>query len=358
MTEFLNQTYFNNTVQQYLTALGIFIVGIICVHVFKVVVVGAFKKWAKKTETTVDDFLVRGVERSVIPLFYYGIFYLALTSLTLHPKVTKSIDVVSVILITFFAIRVIISSLKFALNSVLRKRDEGDIKAKQYNGIIAIASAFIWVFGFVFLLDNLGFNVTTVITGLGIGGIAIALAAQAILGDLFSHFVIFFDRPFEIGDFIVVGDKRGNVEYIGLKTTRIRALDGEQLVFSNTDLTNSRIHNYKKMEKRRVVFKLGVVYQTSANQLAEIPGIVRKIIETQTDTAFDRGHFSSFGDFSLNFEFVYFVLSSDYAKYMDVQQTINLAVYKEFEDRGIEFAYPTQTLFLTKENNESSSEKI
>ncbi|MBZ0200599.1 MAG: mechanosensitive ion channel family protein, partial [Ignavibacteriaceae bacterium] len=316
MNEFLNQTYFSNTVQLYLTALGIFIVGIICTHVFKIAVIGTFKKWTKKTETTVDDFLISGVEKSVIPLFYYGVFYLALTSLTLHPKAAKWIDIISVILVTFFAIRVIISSLKFALNSFLSKRNKGDIKAKQYNGIIAIASAFIWVFGFVFLLDNLGFNITTVITGLGIGGIAIALAAQAILGDLFSHFVIFFDKPFEIGDFIVVGDKRGNVEYIGLKTTRLRALEGEQLVFSNTDLTNSRIHNYKKMAKRRVVFKLGVIYQTPANQLAEIPGIVRKIIETQPDTAFDRGNFSSFGDFSLNFEFVYFVLSSEYAVYM------------------------------------------
>jgi small-conductance mechanosensitive channel len=200
-------------------------------------------------------------------------------------------------------------------------------------------------------MDNLGFNISAVIAGLGIGGIAIALAAQAILGDLFSYFVIFFDRPFEVGDFIVVGDKTGTVEYTGIKTTRIRALSGEQLVFSNTDLTNSRIHNFKKMQERRVVFKLGVVYQTPTAQLEEIPKIVRAIIEKHTDVRFDRGHFASYSDFSLNFEFVYFVFGAEYVKYMDTQQSINLEIYKEFEKRKIEFAYPTQTLYLNKENH-------
>jgi small-conductance mechanosensitive channel len=161
--------------------------------------------------------------------------------------------------------------------------------------------------------------------------------------------VIFFDRPFEVGDFIVVGDKVGNVEYTGIKTTRIRALSGEQLVFANTDLTNSRIHNFKKMERRRVLFKLGVIYQTTADQLEEIPKLVREIIEKQEDAVFDRGHFANYGDFSLNFEFVYYVLGSDYVKYMDTQQKINMSIYRTFENKGIEFAYPTQTLFVSKE---------
>jgi len=198
-------------------------------------------------------------------------------------------------------------------------------------------------------MDNLGFNISAIVAGLGIGGIAIALAAQAILGDLFSYFVIFFDRPFEVGDFITVQDKVGTVEYTGIKTTRVRALSGEQLVFSNTDLTNSRIHNFKKMQERRVVFKLGVIYQTPASQLEQIPKIVRGIIEKHNDVRFDRGHFATFGDFSLNFEFVYFIIGSDYVKYMDTQQSINLEVYREFENRKIEFAYPTQTLFVNKE---------
>jgi small-conductance mechanosensitive channel len=166
---------------------------------------------------------------------------------------------------------------------------------------------------------------------------------------LFSYFVIFFDRPFEVGDFITVQDKVGTVEYTGIKTTRLRALTGEQLVFSNTDLTNSRIHNFKKMQERRVLFRIGVVYQTSAAQLKEIPQIVKNIIEKHSDVRFDRGHFATYGDFSLNFEFVYFVIGSEYVKYMDTQQSINLEIYDEFEKRGIEFAYPTQTLFVNKE---------
>ena len=211
--------------------------------------------------------------------------------------------------------------------------------------------------GLVFLLDNLGFKVSAVITGLGIGGIAVALAAQTILGDLFAYFVIFFDRPFEIGDFIIVGDKLGSVEYIGLKTTRVRSLSGEQLVFSNKDLTDSRIHNYKKMERRRVVFQLGVIYQTTLEQVKEIPAIVKQIIENQKDTAFDRGHFAKYGDFSLNFEFVYYVVGSDYNKYMDIQQAINLEIYKVFEEKGIEFAYPTQTLFMSMLNSNNPEQK-
>ena len=352
MREFLDQIYFENSVQQYLMALGTLVLGLALIKIFAKLVLGRIKKWAESTETQLDDFVIRGVEKTIIPLLYYGVFYLALNTLTIHPKAEKWIHIFSAIIITFFTIRVITSTLKFSMNAYLVSQSGGEIKAKQFKGITAIASAFVWVFGFVFLLDNLGFNVTTVIAGLGIGGIAIALAAQAILGDLFSYFVIFFDRPFEIGDFIVTGDKRGTVEYIGLKTTRVRSLDGEQLVFPNTDLTNSRLHNFKKMKRRRAVFKLGVVYQTSPEQVVEIPNIVKKIIESQTDTVFDRGHFSSFGNFSLNFDFVYFVLGSDYTKYMDIQQEINIAIYREFQAHSIEFAYPTQTLFLAKENND------
>ena len=200
------------------------------------------------------------MKKSVIPVLYVLAFYLSVKTLTLNPKAERTIDVVSVILATFFIIKIITSTFRFGLTSYIKMKAEAEEDAerriKQIRGITAIVSFFIWVLGFVFLLDNLGFQITTVIAGLGIGGIAIALAAQAILGDLFSYFVIFFDRPFEIGDFIVIGEFRGNIEYTGIKTTRIRSLTGEQLVFGNSDLTNSRIQNFKRMEKRRVVFKL------------------------------------------------------------------------------------------------------
>jgi small-conductance mechanosensitive channel len=213
----------------------------------------------------------------------------------------------------------------------------------------------IWVGGFLFLIDNLGYDITTLVAGLGIGGIAIALAAQTILGDLFSYLVIFFDKPFEIGDFIVVEDKMGTVEYIGIKTTRLRTLGGEQLICSNTDLTNSRVHNYKRMQERRVVFGLGVIYGTRAAQLKIIPKLIRDIIESIDGTRFDRAHFKSFGDFSLNFEVVFYVLSADYNRYMDIQEAINTQIFEVFEKEEIEFAFPTQTLFM---NNVTESQPL
>jgi len=349
MKEFLNQTYFGNTIEAYLIALGVLIGGIILIKIFKKIILFRLKKWADKTETTLDDLLIKSVEKSIVPLFYFGVFYAAITSLTLTDKARNIIEIASLVILTFFIVRFISSTIMFTLTHFIKKQERGEEKARQLRGMTVLINIFVWVIGIVFLMDNLGFDISAVIAGLGIGGIAIALAAQAILGDLFSYFVIFFDRPFEVGDFVIVGDKKGTVEYTGIKTTRIRALSGEQLVFSNTDLTNSRIHNFKKMQERRVVFGLGVIYQTTAAQLEEIPRLVREIIEAHDDVRFDRGHFSSYGDFSLNFEFVYFVISSDYVKYMDTQQSINLKIYSEFEKRGIEFAYPTQTLFVNKE---------
>lgn len=224
-----------------------------------------------------------------------------------------------------------------------------------------IVNVIIWAVGLLFLFDNLGFDVTTMIAGLGVGGIAIALAAQNILGDLFNYFVIFFDRPFEIGDFVIVDDKMGTVEYIGIKTTRLKSLSGEQLVFANSDLTSSRIHNYKRMQRRRIVFKLGVVYQTSLEQVQQIPDVLRKAVEAQNEgqeevLIFDRAHFASYGESSLNFEVVYNVLSADYNKYMDVQQAINFRIYEAFERMGVAFAYPTRTLHIAGQSSENGVE--
>ena len=199
-------------------------------------------------------------------------------------------------------------------------------------------------------MDSLGVKISALIAGLGIGGIAIALAAQTILGDLFSCFIIFFDRPFVTGDFIIIGEFKGTVDKIGLKTTRLISLGGEQLIFSNTDLTNSRIRNYKRMDRRRIVFEFGVIYQTTLTQLKKIPQIVEEIITQIPETTFDRAHFASYGDFSLNFEVVYYVNDRDYNKYMNIQQEINFQIKETFEKEGIEFAYPTQTLFLSNEN--------
>jgi len=212
--------------------------------------------------------------------------------------------------------------------------------------IAFIGRLLIWVVVLLLTLDNLGINITALIAGLGIGGIAIALAVQNILGDLFASLSITFDKPFVVGDFLAVGDFLGTVENIGIKSTRLRSLTGEQIVMANADLLSSRVRNYQRMSERRIVFTIGVTYETPRDHLQRIPGLVRKIIESQEQARFDRCHFAKFGASSLDFETVYFVLSADFNRYMDIQQAVNYAIYAAFEEQGIEFAYPTQKLLI------------
>jgi small-conductance mechanosensitive channel len=200
-------------------------------------------------------------------------------------------------------------------------------------------------------LDNLGVNVGALVAGLGIGGVAVALAVQSILGDLFASLSIALDRPFEVGDFIVVGDLMGSVEHVGLKTTRVRSLSGEQLVFANADLLGSRIRNFKRMSERRVVFTVGVTYETAAEDLARIPGLLRTIVSAERGVRFDRAHLRSCDDSAVTFEIVYYVTDPDYNRYMDIQQAINLAIFRRFEADHISFAYPTRTVVLRRERS-------
>ncbi len=348
MKEILNISFLNNSIMDYSFCLLIIIVGSILIRTFKNIIIKRLSEWAQKTATTIDDFLIYSLEKKLIPPLYFGVLYLSTKSLNLTSSVIRIIDILGVILLTFICVRFLIMLLTYVLDAHWLKSEKDETKKREVKGLVPVIKFVIWLIGIIFLLDNLGFEVNTVVAGLGIGGIAVALAAQALLGDLFSYFSILFDRPFELGDFIIIGDFMGTVEHIGIKTTRINSLGGEQLVFSNTDLTNSRVRNYKRMQKRRIVFKLGVTYQTALQQLKEIPAIITNIIKNVSDTALDRVHFSSYGDFSLNFEIVYYVLTGDYGKYMNVQQEINLAIKEEFEKQGIEFAYPTQTLFLEK----------
>ncbi|MCX2741802.1 mechanosensitive ion channel family protein [Pontibacter anaerobius] len=356
MTELLQRVYFHNTVQTYLIALGFVLLGFVLIRFFKSRILTRIAQLTQKTKSNFDNHLVESIDRFGIPVLYFAVLYAGLDYLTLPARANKIILLATMVVITYLAIRIVASTVLLLLRSYISKQENGEEKVKQLGGVILVINIIIWGFGILTLLDNLGYDVTTVIAGLGIGGIAIALAAQNILGDLFNYFVIFFDRPFEIGDFIIIDDKMGVVDKIGVKTTRVKSLSGEQLVFANSDLTNSRIHNYKQMQQRRVVFKLGVIYQTTYEQLEAIPVLLRKIVEEQEPVRFDRAHFASYGDSSLDFEVVYYVLSSDYNKYMDVQQRINLRIFKEFQQRGIEFAYPTRTLFMVNEGKEEQEQ--
>jgi small-conductance mechanosensitive channel len=344
----LEHSYFGNTVLSYLTSLAILLGGMAAIYVFKRYILSRLKKLAESSATNLDDLLVKAIERTLVPILYFGVLYASVHTLSLSKDFERGFNIAAIVLITILAVRTLTAAVHHLLRTYSKASSGSEEGEKQLKGIGGLLNFVIWVLALLFLLDNMGVQISAVVAGLGIGGIAVALAAQAVLGDLFSYFVIFFDKPFAVGDFIVVGDKMGVVENVGIKTTRLRALGGEQLVFSNTDLTNSRVHNFKKMERRRIVFKLGVTYQTSSEKLRRIPQMVKDIILSQAEAEFDRGHFASYGDFSLNFEFVYYVIGADYAKYMDVQQAINLAVFEAFEKEGIEFAYPSQTLFVNK----------
>lgn len=359
MNDFLQREYYHNTVLEYCIALGIIILGFALVRIIKSVILIKLKKIAERTNTHVDDYTFQGLERFGIPALYIIIAYIGINYLNFTEKAAKVIGIGFTIAVTFLIIRLISTTILSLLKSYVRKRNKEDTeeKVKQLSGIMLIINIIIWAIGLIFLFDNMGYNVTAVIAGLGVGGIAIALAAQSILGDLFNYFVIFFDKPFEVGDFIIVDEKLGSVEYIGIKTTRLKSLSGEQLIFSNSDLTESRIHNYKKMERRRVVFTIRAPLETSLEQVKKIPEVLKSIVLAQKNITFDRAHFFAYGEFSLDFEVVYYVLSSDYNVYMDIQQQINFQIYEALEAMGVSIAYPSRKLWFANELKSNNNTK-
>ena len=350
MEEILKRTLWDNTILSYLiAAVSIAIVWLV-LRLTKKWLIGFFKKIAVNTNTRLDDGIIQVSEKFVIPYLYLLINYNIIIQLNLSQKVQKVNGAAFMVITAYYIIRLV----NFAFNRVvvlyMKQKNEPPHRIKQVDGMLMVVKALAWVTGIIMLADNLGYDVTTIIAGLGVGGIAIALAAHSILGDLFSYIVIFFDKPFEIGDFIIIGDHSGIVEKIGIKTSHVRSLDGQQLIMPNAEMAKSVIHNYKRLQRRRVVFSIGVVYYTSSYKLRSIPGTIKDIISIQNHADFDRVHLKSFGDFSINYEIVYYVNSADYLLYMDTHQEICMTIFEEFEKTAIEFAFPTQTLFVNSQN--------
>jgi small-conductance mechanosensitive channel len=345
----LDVTYFGNTVQNYLIAFGILLGTLIFFHLFKRRVFIKLECWAKKTKTDIDDEIIRTVETVPSSLYFFAALYVALQYLVLHPVIEKVVEVILVIILIYWATKVAAELIEYGLAKVTKKQEGKRQKTTTYYALSLIAKIILWSTGFLLILSNLGVNISALVASLGIGGIAIALAVQNILGDIFSSFSLYLDKPFEVGDFIIIGEHQGTVKKIGLKTTRIEALQGEEIVVSNNELTSSRVRNFKRMKKRRVVFMLGVSYHTPHKILKKIPKIMKNVVGSVKKTTFDRSNFASFGDFSLNFETVYYLESNDYNEYMNTQQKINLAVVEAFEKEGIEIAFPTQSIYLHQE---------
>lgn len=311
------------------------------------IIASRFQALAGRTATDLDDLIVGLVLRTKgLVILLVAVWAASLTldlSITVQGRIRSLLVLGILIQAGIWGTGVVLHFLEAYKRRTLHE-DPGVATAVGAMGFIA--RLVVWSLILVLALDNLGVDITALVTTLGIGGIAVALALQNVLSDLFASLSIILDKPFVVGDFIIVGDLMGTVEHVGLKTTRIRALGGEQLIFSNRDLLDSRIRNFKRMDERRVVFQVGVQYDTGSEKLQRIPGMIREIIEAQEQVRFDRSHFKGFGDSTLDFETVYYVLVPDYTAYMDVQQAINLELYRRFAEEGVDFAFPTRTVHL------------
>ena len=338
---------YGNTLYDYLVAIGIAAGILLVAALLRRVAIRRFGD-TRVAQTEFIHFGLHVARRTKLLLLVLPAVYLGARFLLLPPDLARILDRLATLSLIAQAALWASGFIDFWLKRYERTRAEVQPEAATTINAFRIALiSGVWVVAVLSAIANLGFNVTALITGLGIGGVAVALALQNILGDLFASLSIVLDKPFVVGDFIIVGETLGSVEQIGLKTTRIRSLSGEQIVVSNSDLLRSRIRNMKRMAERRVSFKVGVVYQTSADVLERIPSMIRQIIERQEKTRVDRIHFMSFADSALEIESVYYIEGADYTLYADTQQAINLGIVRAFAAEGIEFAYPTRTLYVT-----------
>ncbi|MBU1050711.1 mechanosensitive ion channel family protein [Candidatus Bipolaricaulota bacterium] len=347
---FLNTVFQGNPVWRWLLAAGILVFVGFALRILLRLVLRKLRVVADKTSNRFDDLVVDLLEKTQMLFMFSVSLYagaLILTLPDLAERVFRGIFIVALLIQAGYWGNAFVSF--WIRRSVKQRLSDDAATATTLSALGFVAKMALWMIVVLLAMENMGIDVTALIAGVGIGGIAIALAVQNILSDLFASLSIIVDKPFVIGDFIIVGEQMGNVERIGLKTTRVRSLTGEQIIFSNSDLLSSRVRNYRRMFERRIAFTIGVTYQTLPDQLEAIPRLMEEIVSNLSDVRFDRCHFKAFGDFALQVETVYYVLASDYAVYMNVQQAINLALMRAFAERGIEFAYPTQTVLISKE---------
>lgn len=346
--EILEFKFLDNKVEQHLEAISIFVALMIVFRIFRNLVLTRLRKFAESTPTKFDDHLVDAFD-AIHPRFYdITAFYFASHYLNLPANIAKFI---SACFVAALIIQILVSSQKiiqYFLQKLIRDDETNESDQMMISGLNLFIKIILWTTGLLLFLSNMGINISSLAASLGIGGIAVALAVQNILSDIFSSFSIYFDKPFSVGDFIVVGEHMGTVKKIGMKSTRIEALQGEEIVISNKELTSARVQNFKKMNKRRIPYSIGVTYDTSLEQCKRIPEIIKQIYQEVDNADLDRVNFKEFGAYSLNFEIVYYHLSGDYTEYMRVRELINLKIKEEFAKASIEMAFPTQTLIIEK----------
>ena len=347
--EFFQAEIASNTLQAWLVAAVVAVAVFLVAGVIRFIAVRQLTRFAEHPDNPLWPVLLATVRRTKwLFITLLGLFFAAFV-VELPAAARAYLNTVVIIALIIQAGLWGAAALEVYSEQYRKRQLEKDpASVTTLNVLKIIGKVMLWGIVLLLVLENLGVNITALVAGMGVGGIAIALAVQTILGDLFASLSIVLDKPFVVGDFLIVGDLLGSVEHVGLKTTRLRSLSGEQLVFSNSDLLNSRIRNYGRMYERRLQFEIGVTYQTPRDKIIKIPQIIREAIEKMDKTRFDRSHFKEFGASALTFESVYYVLGPDYNTYMDIQQAINLHIHECFEQEGIEFAYPTQTLFVQK----------
>lgn len=324
-----------------------------------VAVAGRLRKLTEKTQSTWDDIGVDLIDRLKSGVIFIWCLFAIGKSLQPPESVRRALLLIVVISST---LQVAIWGFHVLGNwrkTVLTKKIERDPSSSAALGLMfsAIQASFVVTIVLI-AMSHVGINITALLAGLGVGGIAVALAAQNILGDLLASLSIVLDKPFVVGDFVVAGNEKGTVEHIGIKTTRLRSLSGEELVLSNKDLLESRIQNFKRMWRRRVVKGFGIVYSTPAEVVEQIPAWVRAIVEKQEKIEFDRCHFTGYGASSLDFEFVFYVADPEYNVYMDLQQNILLEIFRKFSAEKVEFAFPTQTIHVGSMVSEATQKAI
>jgi len=348
-SNFLEWRFYHNSLQAWTVAGIVFAVVGMTLFVARTVFARRLAKIAERTATTADDAIVDLLRRTR----YFFIVTAAVASGILFLDLPERARAVGRALGTIALILQIAiwgnGLITFWFRNYAERKAESDISSRTTIAAFGfLARAILWIMLSLVGLNRLGYDVTALITGLGVGGIAIALAVQNVLSDLFAALAIVLDKPFLVGDTIGVDTFTGTIEHVGLKTTRIRSVNGELLIFSNADLLRSRIRNFKRMQERRIVFMIGVSYDTPPDTVARIPTMIREAIQSQQQVRFDRSHFISYGDSTLNFETVYFVLTADYLTYVNAQQAINLTILRQFAAEKIQFAYPTRTLVVKR----------
>ena len=345
--EILSFTVFNNALRDYILAITIFVITMIVFKTIKYQVIKKLRHAANKTKGDIDDLLIRIIDNVGWHFYVFFGLYFAINFIQL-PTVITTIFSYAVPIVTVF---IIVKSLQQVVNyGILKVTKEKEPENGQSiaNILGRIAKGILWSLAFLYIITLFGYDPTTIVASFGVAGIVLAFGLQHVLSDIFASFSIFFDKPFNVGDFITVGGNWGVVKKVGIRSTRIESLQGQEIIIPNQELTSAEIHNYKKMEKRRIQFSFGLIYDTSSEKIEKALEITKQVVSSVELVDLGRVHFKEYGDFSLNFEVVYHVKTSDYNKYMDIQQEINLKLKKEFEKEQIEFAFPTQTVIINK----------